>query len=69
LTQLESGEGQAVIADDGQTVEWTFEGPAVGDRYLCVVFTEDGVRQWQTRLEETSIARRLQRAIRYLVPT
>jgi hypothetical protein len=69
LTQLESNDGQAVIADDGQTVEWTLAGPAVGDRYLCVVFTEDGVRQWQARLEETSIARRLRRAIRYLVPT
>jgi hypothetical protein len=69
LTLLESGSGRGVIAGDGQTVEWTVVGPAVGDRYLCVVFTEDGVRQWQSRLEETSIARRLRRAIGYLVPT
>jgi hypothetical protein len=43
-------------------------GPQVGDRYVGVVFGENGVHQWQKRLEATSLAARVRRFFEPLIP-
>jgi hypothetical protein len=58
-----------LITDDGQRVEWRIAGPAIGDRYICVMFGPDGVAQWQKRLEHTSLLSRVQELVRSVVPS
>jgi hypothetical protein len=60
LAQLESPtESRPFIRDNGQRVLWKIVGPKVGDRYICIVFSDGGVAQWRKRLEETSISGRV----------
>jgi hypothetical protein len=61
LRRLDSGSERALLADEGRRVEWKVVGPRVGDRYVCVVFNQFGVVDWERRLKETSIVGRLQR--------
>lgn len=68
LRQLESPVMQPVISDDRRRVEFKVLGPKVGDRYVCVVFHQYGVNQWQERLRSTSIVGRVRSLIGRPVP-
>jgi hypothetical protein len=57
-----------VIFEDGQRVEVTILGPRVGDRYVCIAFTADGLAEWRERLAKTSLAGRVRGALGSLVP-
>lgn len=63
LSRLENEGERAVLADEGRRVEWKILGPKRGDRYVCVVFNQFGVVDWERRLKETSIVGRLQRLL------
>lgn len=62
-------ERRPVICDNGQRVELKVIGPRVGDRYVCVAFTADGLAEWRERLEKTSLLGRLSEAIGSLLPS
>jgi hypothetical protein len=58
----------ATVTEDGNRASWRVVGPQVGDRYVGVVFGENGVHQWQKRLEATSLAARVRRFFEPLIP-
>jgi hypothetical protein len=60
LTQLDSNsEQRPVIRDNGQRVELRIVGPKVGERFVCIAFTAEGLEEWKRRLKDTSLAGRL----------
>jgi len=61
LSRLDVESERAVLADQGRRVEWKVVGPRAGDRYVCVVFNQFGVVDWERRLKETSLLGRFQR--------
>jgi hypothetical protein len=68
LAHLEQGEGDhPAIVEDGSRMEWNVAGPAVGDRYICVAFLQNGVQLWRDRLESQTLAARMRRLFRPLV--
>jgi hypothetical protein len=58
----------ATMSEDGRRATWRVVGPRTGDRYVCVVFGENGVKQWEKRLEATSLAARMRRLLKPLIP-
>jgi hypothetical protein len=67
LTESESHR-RATVSEDRCRATWRVVGPRIGDRYVYVVFGENGVQQWQQRLEATSLTARMRRLLRPLIP-
>jgi hypothetical protein len=67
LTGSESHQ-HATVSEDGCLATWRVAGPQIGDRYVGVVFGQNGVEQWQKRLEATSLAARMRRLFDPLIP-
>ena len=69
LRQLQSECDRPAIAENGARLEWKLVGPKVGDRYVCVAFSQNGVALWQRRLQEASLMARARRLFRPLAST
>lgn len=63
LKCLSSGGERPSVTDEGRRVEWRIVGPRRGDRYLCVVFQQHGVAEWQERLKQSTLLGRTRRLI------
>lgn len=59
LDQLETSRSRPVIRDNRQRAEWKVAGPRIGDNYVCIAFTAEGLEEWQQRLRETSFLGKL----------
>ena len=59
LEQLDTSRSRPVIRDNRQRAEWKIVGPRVGDRFICIAFTAEGLEEWQQRLRVTSLAGKL----------
>ena len=64
LAQLEVSRQRPLIRDAGTRVAWTVSSPRVGERFVCIALTADGLAAWQQELKDTSIAGRLRRLVR-----
>lgn len=65
LAQLEVSRQRPLIRDAGTRVAWTVSSPRVGERFVCIALTADGLTAWQQELKDTSIAGRLRRLVRF----
>ena len=63
LGRLESENDRPAILEEGARLQWKLVGPKIGERYVCVVFQENGVQQWRERLEAKSLSGRMRRLI------
>lgn len=65
LEQLASADGhRPAVRDNGQRVQWQIVGPNVGDRYVCMAFTAEGLAQWQEKLRKVSVGERIMGLLR-----
>ena len=65
LRQLDAGGQRLAITDHGKRLQWNIVGPKVGDRFICVVFHEDGVAKSNELLKATSLFGRLRQMMRF----
>ena len=56
------------VSENGCRATWRVVGPQIGNAYVGVVFGENGVEQWQKRLEATSLTARMRRLFDPLIP-
>ena len=63
LRQIDTARSRPIIGEARQRVEWRVNGPKVGDRYICIAFTAEGLEDWQRRVRETSFTGRLRRLL------
>lgn len=67
LTEVkEQRERAPIISWDGQQAELTLIAPKIGEKYVCVIFTPQGVTRSQRWLEETSLRGRMRRLLGYV---
>jgi hypothetical protein len=59
LAQIDSAPLRPAIRDNRQRVEWRVVAPRIGDRYICIAFTAEGLADWQQRLDATSVTGRM----------
>jgi hypothetical protein len=64
LEQLEFSGSRPGIRDGQQRVEWKVVAPRVGDRYVCVAFTAEGLDEWRKHIDDTSVRGKLRRLFR-----
>ena len=63
LQQIDTSRSRPIIRDARQRVEWKVTAPQIGDRYICIAFTAEGLAEWQQKLKETSVKGRLRRLL------
>ena len=59
---------EGVLSGDASRLEWRLSGPRLRDRYVCILFTKNGLAHWRRSLEETSIIQRVKRDIQSVLP-
>jgi hypothetical protein len=64
LAQLEVSRQRPLIRDAGTRVAWKVSSPRVGERFVCIALTAEGLAAWQQELKDTSIAGRLRRLLK-----
>jgi hypothetical protein len=64
LAQLEISRQRPLIRDAGTRIAWKVSSPRVGERFVCIALTADGLAAWQQELKDTSIAGRLRRLLK-----
>jgi hypothetical protein len=69
LRQLDGAGSRPAIRENRQKLEWKVVGPRVGDRFICVAFTAEGLAEWRHRLKQTSLSGRLRSLFGSAVPT
>jgi hypothetical protein len=69
LRQLEGAGSRPGIRENRQKLEWKVVGPRVGDRFICIAFTAEGLAEWQHRLKHTSVSGRLRSVFGSAAPT
>jgi hypothetical protein len=68
LKQIEAGAGRPSICDNGQRIEWRIAEPAIGTRYMCVAFHQNGLLLWKDTLEKNSFGGRMRRLVGRFAP-
>jgi len=63
LRMLDEGGERPELLDGGTRLQWTLTAPKIGARYVCVAFHQDGIAQWQQRLQAQSFKARLLRLL------
>jgi len=56
------------VSEDGCRATWRVVAPQMGDAHVGVVFGKNGMKQWQKRLEATSLTARVRRLFDPLIP-
>jgi len=64
LAQLEVNRSRPLIRDAGTRVAWKVSSPRIGERFVCISLTANGLAAWRQELKDTSIAGRLRRLLR-----
>jgi hypothetical protein len=59
MDRLDGSGDRPVITSDGKRLEWRIEGPKPGVPYVCVVFHQHGVAEWQERFKTATLLGRL----------
>lgn len=64
LAQLENGRQRPLIRDAGTRIAWKVSSPRIGERFVCIALTAEGLAAWRQELKDTSIAGRLRRLVK-----
>ena len=64
LAQIEVSRQRPLIRDAGTRVAWKVSAPRIGERFVCIALTADGLAAWQQELNDSSIAGRLRRLLK-----
>ena len=64
LAQLEISRQRPLIRDAGTRVAWKVSSPRIGERFVCIALTAEGLAAWRQELQDTSIAGRVRRLLK-----